>query len=82
MSPASLTTKNGITAGDTVIWARESRVYPRQNSLAKKLLKHDVEYKVEFVFPGNPEQLELEGIEQLFVYDMFRKWPPPRAKKV
>lgn len=68
-----LTSRNGIKAGDTVLWARPSKVYPLQNDLASGLLKRNTPYVVDFVFPGiDFEQLELKGIpDHLFVHDMF-----------
>lgn len=68
-----LVTPNGIKKGSKVLWARQSVVFPRQNGLANGLLKKNQLYEVTFVFPGEPMQIELDGIETLFVYDMFQK---------
>ncbi len=73
MTTESLVTPNGVRAGDEVTWAGLSKTTPRQNSLAMKELKKDRKYTCVFVFPGDPMQLELEGIEPLFVCDLFRK---------
>lgn len=76
-----LVTKNNIRKGSTVIYIGDSRVYPAQSGLAKQNLKKDIYYTVEFVFPGDPMQIEIEGIEPLFVYDMFKRIPPrPKMK--
>lgn len=72
-----LTSRNGIKAGDKVIWIRPSKAYPRQNSLAKQLLAKSTPYTVEFVFPGDEfEQIELKEIpDTAFIHDMFAKLP-------
>lgn len=71
-----LVSRNNIQQGDQVIWSGGSLAVPRQNGLANKLLKKNYVYTVEFVFPGDeitPEQLELDGLNELFVCDMFMK---------
>ena len=73
-----LITRNNIKKGDRVLWSGGSAAFPRQNGLANKILKKGKAYVVEFVFPGSeelPEQIELDGIEELFVCDMFHKIP-------
>ena len=73
MTNEGLVTPNGVKAGDEVIFAGLSRSTPRQNSLATKELKKDRTYTCVFVFPGEPMQIELQGLEPLFVYDLFKK---------
>ena len=73
-----LVSRNNIKKGDRVLWSGTSKMVPGQGALAMQLLKKGYPYIVEFVFPGSeevPEQLELSGIEQLFVCDMFHKIP-------
>jgi len=70
---SELVTPNGIKKGSKVLWARMSNAFPRQNNLAKGTLKKNQLYEVTFVFPGDPMQIELEGLDNLYVYDMFQK---------
>jgi hypothetical protein len=72
------TTRNNITVGDTVVYMGGSSLYPRQNSLAKGLLKPGQGYVVSFVFAGDDfETIELEGPTEIsdhaFIHDMFYK---------
>jgi len=70
-----LVTPNGITKGAKVIWAGRSQKFPAQNGFAAKMLKEGEVYEVEFVFPGDPMQIELVGdkFNELFVYDLFKR---------
>lgn len=66
-------TPNGIKKGSKVLYVQDSLRHPTQNGLARGTLKKGQLYTTEFVFPGDPEQIELEGEEQLYVYDMFQR---------
>lgn len=68
-----LVTPNGIKKGSKVLYVKDSLKVPAQNGLAKGTLKRGQLYTVEFVFPGAIEQIELVGVEPLFVYDMFQR---------
>ncbi|MEK9767319.1 MAG: hypothetical protein VW683_00245 [Betaproteobacteria bacterium] len=73
----SPTTRNGITAGDMVVFVRKSSLYPRQNNMAQGTLRANKKYKVSWVFLGNDfDQIELsEHDDTAFVHDMFIKLP-------
>lgn len=68
-----IVTPNGIQKGSKVLYVRDSLAYPTQSGLARGTLKKGLLYTVEHVFFGEPEQIELVGVETLFVYDMFQK---------
>lgn len=76
-------TRNNISVGSKVLWTGPSKLVPQQNSPAKGTLKSNQIYTVSFVFPGEEfEQVELEGVEQLFAHDMFKVVPDALAKKL
>ncbi len=77
MSNEGLVTRNGIKAGDKVLFRGASVAYPRQNGFANSLLAKGIPYTVEFVFPGEDfEQIELEEVpDQLFIHDFFVRLP-------
>ena len=77
------TTRNNIKVGDKVFWSSLSKAAPQQNGIVNGVLKRRQIYTVSFVFMGEEfEQVELEGVDQLFAHDMFTVVPEALATKL
>ena len=76
-------TRNNIKSGDKVFWSSTSLSAPQQNGLASGVLVKGEIYTVSFVFAGDEfEQIELDGVDQLFAHDMFTLVPDSLANKL